>query len=463
MYGHCLLGMIRMHKMAVLKLSIVTVLVVTCAWYWKRASHDVTTLDNIRISWNNRSIHVTGSSGQHVLEGLLGIGLSDSATVTSCDASSPNLCVIFDNKARLTVTSHPIGSGAAKCHNISWEAVSRDFKPTDCYDTRGSHWFGGPEFYSQRWPVQLQEIPMQQFRSNDFLTDEPSHKLTGPVAEPYWFNSRGAAVFVHDHVPLHIGFTDDKDGRLCLRADADGAQTPTSLTEQVKLSYVICTGNDARTVHEHMAATYLEHPRDLPDERVLKSPIWSSWARYKTLVTQKDVMQYADDIEKYGYSHSQIEIDDMYTTSYGDFDFNPIKFPDPARMISELHDRGFRVTSWVTPFANLDSQAFTEGTERGYWILDAKGNVPGLVKWWQGIGAVLDVTNPNATDWFAQRLEKIRSVYGMDSFKFDAGEVSHLPQFINTQQVNNYTKSDLPTICCQRGCTFKITLIRFKN
>jgi hypothetical protein len=425
-----------MHKMTVLKLSVVALIVVTFAWYWRGGTRDVI-FDHLDISVTDRRIHVRSLSGlAHALDGELGVGLPDSTAVTSCGTSPSESCVLFENKAKLIVTSHVLGSDAAKCYKISWVSLSRDFNPMDCYNMTESHWFGGSEFYEQRWPVQWQEIPMQQYRSNDFLLDASSRKLTGPVVEPYWFNSRGVAILVDDHVPLHVGLNDNKDGRLCLRADTAGTQTAKSQKAHLELSYMVCTGHDAKEIHQFMAATFINHPRGLPDERVLRSPIWSSWARYKTRVTQNDVMQYADDIEKYGFSHSQIEIDDMYTRTYGDFDFNPAKFPDPGRMTHELHQRGFRVTSWITPFANLDSQAFTEGMEKGYWVLDAKGRVPGLVKWWQGIGAVLDVTNPNASDWFVRRLEQVRGQFGIDSFKFDAGEVSHLPQFINTHQAS---------------------------
>lgn len=44
--------------------------------------------------------------------------------------------------------------------------------------------------------------------------------------------------------------------------------------------------------------------------------------------------------------------------------------------------------------------------------------------------ATIDFTNPNAVAWWVERLNRLKTL-GIDSFKFDAGEVSWLPQVAN--------------------------------
>ena len=44
--------------------------------------------------------------------------------------------------------------------------------------------------------------------------------------------------------------------------------------------------------------------------------------------------------------------------------------------------------------------------------------------------SVVDFTNPQSRDWWTGRLEELRSNYGIDSFKFDAGESNWLPSSI---------------------------------
>lgn len=66
-----------------------------------------------------------------------------------------------------------------------------------------------------------------------------------------------------------------------------------------------------------------------------------------------------------------------------------------------------------------------EGVEKGYWLRDVSGKVPALVKWWQGIGGIVDVTNEDAIEWFVGRLREMQTEFHIDSFKFDidAGEM----------------------------------------
>jgi len=100
------------------------------------------------------------------------------------------------------------------------------------------------------------------------------------------------------------------------------------------------------------------------------------------------------------------------------------------RLKSELN---FRVTLWVHPFASpLSTAAWMTGDNgSSLWL---KGfpwpdGWPAFVTWWEGLGALLDVTSPAAVGWFLEKMEALRSDYGVDSFKFDGGESSLMPRW----------------------------------
>lgn len=47
---------------------------------------------------------------------------------------------------------------------------------------------------------------------------QDQQKYFGGVVEPWWVNSKGAAIFVPEGVPLFYSWNQDGDGRLCLRS-----------------------------------------------------------------------------------------------------------------------------------------------------------------------------------------------------------------------------------------------------
>ena len=108
-------------------------------------------------------------------------------------------------------------------------------------------------------------------------------------------------------------------------------------------------------------------------------------------------------------------------------------------MVDDLHARGFLVTLWVMPFAAECSEAYQEGAPRGYFCGgDAnprKGLKAGFFKWWNSPDvAALDLTNDEAVEWFVGRLRRLQDKYGIDGFKFDAGEPCFLPRRVQTSK-----------------------------
>lgn len=164
-----------------------------------------------------------------------------------------------------------------------------------------------------------------------------------------------------------------------------------------------------------------------PPVQMMRYPIWSTWARYKDAVTQQDVIEFANDILFRSFPKSVMGIDDRWSGKYGDLSFDLNKFPDPKKMVDQLHEMGFMVTLWVTPFADLDSEAL-QGDSRKYFVRTREGQV-GEFEWWQPTKvAALDVTSDEACDWFVRGLKRLCTEYGIDGFKFDAGEPSFLPK-----------------------------------
>ncbi|KAK3087847.1 hypothetical protein FSP39_011435 [Pinctada imbricata] len=337
-------------------------------------------------------------------------------------SSRTDLCLSWDQNLILDVRKNKLRD--TQCYVVNLRSTDDRLFPSTCFSLADAHWFGGAELHHQRWPLNDVILPLQPYVSQDLVVNTDSF---GNVLEPYWINSNGVGVFVDDMTPLHASVNANNSDKICFQAKYEEPHQPRYLFEHTLLNYTVCKSDDVKEIHSQLRKIIFDKPSGIPDIRMMKSPIWSTWARYKTLINETTVIQFADEILDHGFSNSQLEIDDMYSTKYGDLDFDPDKFPDPSGMIQTLKTKGFRTSAWITPFANLDSVAFLEGAGKGFWLKDKLGQVPALVKWWQGVGGIVDFTNQEATEWFVQRLQEMKGEYGLDTFKFDAGEMTFLP------------------------------------
>lgn len=122
----------------------------------------------------------------------------------------------------------------------------------------------------------------------------------------------------------------------------------------LKLDYDLCVKPNAKEIHQYGIGAYLGKPSGIPDQRMMTHPVWSSWAQYKVDINTSVILQFANDIRANGFKDSQLEIDDEWESCYGEAVFNtdPDKFPDPAQLISDLNDLGFRTTIWIHPFVS---------------------------------------------------------------------------------------------------------------
>nr|CAD7409007.1 unnamed protein product [Timema poppensis] len=211
---------------------------------------------------------------------------------------------------------------------------------TQCFQLGDLHWFGGPERATQYWPWEK-----QNFSDYSYVTKQDANQ---GIADPYWFNSNGVYFLVNEDVPLFIDQNNLEENSLCFIAK-NKAPYPEDATT-LKLSYKLCKLSNAREAHEHAIKNYLGKPSGVIDERMIRHPVWSTWARYKQNVNEQTVLTFADEILQHGFNNSQLEIDDNWETCYGSFEFDKSKFPNMKNLTDALKERGFRVTLWIHPF-----------------------------------------------------------------------------------------------------------------
>ncbi|MDY6985897.1 MAG: glycoside hydrolase family 31 protein [Candidatus Thermoplasmatota archaeon] len=213
---------------------------------------------------------------------------------------------------------------------------------------------------------------------------------------------------------------------------------------------------------------------------VIRAPIWTIGSQYGTDFDQEEVLEYARKIAESNLGHSVITIDVGWQREHGDTDFDLSRFPNPKAMVDELHSLGFRVILWTVPYVSSTSENYREGFDNGYFIKNPYG-LPIHIPWsyvaqivldalhfkfYTAAGeltkplcsAVIDLSDPEAFEWYVKNLQFLVDSYGIDGFKMDQGEAAFLPEKGVTYA--NITVNDYTDLCTEVGESFEYYEIR---
>ena len=176
--------------------------------------------------------------------------------------------------------------------------------------------------------------------------------------------------------------------------------------------------------------------------RSILPPYWAfaPWLGRDYHQNETQVRQDADKARELGLPASVILIDSPWETGYNSYIFNPKQFADAPGMVKHLHDEGYKLVLWHTPWINVKtdppgeqgfagkidvaSSNYAEAATSGFFVKNPDGT-PYLGKWWKGQGSLIDFTNAHAKLWWQdQVLQAIHA--GADGFKDDDGEGSFI-------------------------------------
>lgn len=291
----------------------------------------------------------------------------------------------------------------------------------------GGPWYGQGERLIQPWP-----LTALNHRSDPYAPIDTGRDGSLNIATPLWLSRAGLGLLLEeDPGELAVSLGQPQADELVLLRRSPERLPAIELSavprQPAQLTVRLLIGPHVPAAHA-LALSHLGRPSTAPPRDLFVRPIWTTWARFKMAITQAQTLAFADEIVAHDFPRSVMEIDDRWQAAYGDLAFDPAKFPDPRALVDGLHARGFRVTLWVPPFFNTDSAAFGEAAAQGYLLRDALDDRPAVVRWWQGNGGLLDFTNPAARDWWLAGLRHLQSDYGVDGFKFDAGEAQYVPR-----------------------------------
>ena len=169
---------------------------------------------------------------------------------------------------------------------------------------------------------------------------------------------------------------------------------------------------------------------------------YNTWMEFTYNQTEDNVLKYAQGIIDNGFEPGILIIDEGWHGRYGDWRFDPYKFPNPKKMVDKLHQLGFKVMLWVVPIVCADGRFFIEHVydlpnphpdKDNLFLRDADGKVA-IVKWWNGYSAILDLRKECDQKFLQQQLDALMQDYGIDGFKFDGGLPGMYNSLVNAKK-----------------------------
>lgn len=196
-------------------------------------------------------------------------------------------------------------------------------------------------------------------------------------------------------------------------------------------------GDSLPEVQRYVTQKFFPSSGKTPDSLLFARPQYNTWIELTYNQNQTDILKYAHAIIDNGMPAGVFMIDDTWQEDYGLWKFHPGRFPNPKAMVDELHSLGFKVMVWMCPFVSGDQAIIFRELMKDKAVVMEKiksndtwetATNPKMIRWWNGISMELDFTNPAASVWFQNQLDRIQKDYGIDGFKFDAGDPVYYPE-----------------------------------
>ncbi|XP_059479473.1 myogenesis-regulating glycosidase isoform X1 [Neocloeon triangulifer] len=397
--------------------------------------------ERIRFNKDERQMKVYGADGQELISGVLGVGLGGRSypCLARDNPGNGSVCLEWMRYARLVMRYDEFADDV-RCYHITWQSLSHQHHPTDCFDWSFSkgHWFGGGLASGGAWPLEKGHVRMAPF-----VTGSVPGQSWANVLQRYFLNSQGAAILIDDDSPLYVDLNSTMASKFCIKAKHDDFAYVYHKTDMPQLNYSVCTAPDVKQLHSFLAESSLWDGIKESDEQIINSlltePIWQIPANNPDQLTEQEVANLTEEVVSLGYPAGPVLLNEFWQSSAGDLVLDESRFPTFKDTVDIIHRRGFRVVLTVQPFISTESNNFYEAVREGLLVNERGGEIPALTRYKNFLSAgVVDITKNHSILWLQQKLKSLQQQHSIDSFYLDMGSAYDMPRYYQfDQQLTN--------------------------
>ena len=135
------------------------------------------------------------------------------------------------------------------------------------------HWYSTYEEYVQKWPI---DKTKNYNNPEPMSTSDMFGKPIGGIVENLFVGSQGFGIYIERSSPLFLR-REANNGKPLLCFSGDYGKYPyihAMDTKEIKIVFHLLSGTDIMHVLRYAQNSWIQKPKGIPDQRMIKYPIW---------------------------------------------------------------------------------------------------------------------------------------------------------------------------------------------
>ncbi|KAK3096465.1 hypothetical protein FSP39_000483 [Pinctada imbricata] len=340
-----------------------------------------------------------------VFEGKLGGETLKKEEKDTCESPDDKYCYQLDKGPSLHLSM--VWKNNVQCYTVSWENISSEYIPKDCYTLKSGSWYGMLSTITPSdmfWPISNVNVLTR-------ILHPGYNSFFGNVYDYYWLTTEGTSFYILDNSPILFSMHNHEGNRqICI--------SPSLLThvgEKTFMKYAVCQGPNIKDVHIGTSQQFRTSSQTYSSNKTLTSTsqlLFSASSEYDS--ASAALQDLGEMMNKKGFTYSALEVPENWEEEFGD---HLAANSSLLSVVTSLSQAGYKLVYPFSPFCSYKSRNFMPSMEKDEFVKNSLSNAVQLFKYANSQVALWDVSNLNIKGNFFNNLSNFVKDYEVFSFQ----------------------------------------------